>query len=146
MFLVAVVNYYVLGPLPISLPLLLPVLAVAGGTLEGAPFGAVYGAACGMVMSSLGYLGPGCVISLSLFGWLSGLTTQYLLRRDAWGHLICSLFSILTWEGWTVGVRLVSHTAPAADGGPGAAVDPGPGPARVLGGPVLLCKLREDLP
>ena len=51
MFLVAVVNYYVLGPLPISLPLLLPVLAVAGGTLEGAPFGAVYGAACGMVMS-----------------------------------------------------------------------------------------------
>ncbi len=113
MFLVAVVNYYVLGPLPISLPLLLPVLAVAGGTLEGAPFGAVYGASCGMVMSSLGYLGPGCVISLSLFGWLSGLTTQYLLRRDAWGHLICSLFSILTWEGWTVGVRLVSHTAPA---------------------------------
>ena len=113
MFLVAVVNYYVLGPLPISLPLLLPVLAVAGGTLEGAPFGAVYGAACGMVMSSLGYLGPGCVVSLSLFGWLSGLTTQYLLRRDAWGHLICSLFSILIWEGWTVGVRLVSHTAPA---------------------------------
>ena len=111
MFLVAVVNYYVLGPLPISLPLLLPVLAVAGGTLEGAPFGAVYGASCGMVMSSLGY--PGCVFSLSLFGWLSGLTTQYLLRRDAWGHLICSLFSILIWEGWTVGVRLVSHTAPA---------------------------------
>ena len=27
---VAVVNYYVLGPLPIPLPLLLPVLAVAG--------------------------------------------------------------------------------------------------------------------
>ena len=36
---VAVVNYYVLGPLPIPLPLLLPVLAVAGGTLEGAGFG-----------------------------------------------------------------------------------------------------------
>ena len=55
---VTVVNYYVLGPLPISLPLLLPVLAVAGGTLEGAPFGAAYGAACGAVMSALGYLGP----------------------------------------------------------------------------------------
>ena len=40
---VAVVNYYVLGPLPIPLPLLLPVLAVAGGTLEGAGFGTVYG-------------------------------------------------------------------------------------------------------
>ena len=110
--LTAVVNYYVLGPLPISLPLLLPILAVAGGTLEGAPFGAVYGGACGAVMSSLGYLGPGCILSLSAFGWLSGLATQYLLRRDVWGHLICSLFAALVWEGWTVGVRLLSRTAP----------------------------------
>ena len=109
--LTAVVNYYVLGPLPISLPLLLPILAVAGGTLEGAPFGAVYGGACGAVMSSLGYLGPGCILSLSAFGWLSGLATQYLLRRDVWGHLICSLFAALVWEGWMVGVRLLSRTA-----------------------------------
>ena len=101
--LTAVVNYYVLGPLPISLPLLLPILAVAGGTL--------YGGACGAVMSSLGYLGPGCILSLSAFGWLSGLTTQYLLRRDVWGHLICSLFAALIWEGWTVGARLLSRTA-----------------------------------
>lgn len=109
--LVAVVNYYVLGPMPISLPQLLPILAVAGGTLEGASFGAVYGAACGAVMSSLGYLGPGCIISLSAFGWGSGLTTQYLLRRDVWGHLICSTAAALLWELWTVGTRLLSHTA-----------------------------------
>lgn len=112
MLVVAVVNYYVLGPLPISLPLLLPVLAVAGGTLEGAAFGAVYGAACGAVMSALGYLGPGCILSLSVFGWASGITTQYLLRRDAWGHMICSVAAALLWEGWTVGVRLLSRTAP----------------------------------
>jgi len=112
MALVAVVNYYVLGPLPISLPQLLPILAVAGGTLEGAPFGAIYGGVCGAVMSGLGYLGPGCIISLSAFGWLSGLTTQYLLRRDVWGHLICSTAAILIWELWTVGVRLISRTAP----------------------------------
>ena len=112
LWLTAVVNYYVLGPLPMALPLLLPILAVAGGTLEGAPFGAVYGGACGAVMSSLGYLGPGCILSLSAFGWLSGLATQYLLRRDVWGHLICSLFAALIWEGWMVGVRLLSRTAP----------------------------------
>ena len=111
LWLTAVVNYYVLGPLPMALPLLLPILAVAGGTLEGASFGAVYGGACGAVMSSLGYLGPGCILSLSAFGWLSGLTTQYLLRRDVWGHLICSLFAALVWEGWTVGGRLLSRTA-----------------------------------
>ena len=64
----AVVNYYVLGPLPIPLPLLLPVLAVAGGTLEGAPFGALYGMACGAVLSGLGHLGAVCVASLALFG------------------------------------------------------------------------------
>ncbi len=109
--LVAVVNYYVLGPIPIALPQLLPILAVAGGTLEGASFGAVYGAACGAVMSSLGYLGPGCIISLSAFGWGSGLTTQYLFRRDVWGHLICSTAAALLWELWTVGTRLLSHTA-----------------------------------
>ena len=112
MVLVAVVNYYVLGPLPIALPLLLPILAVAGGTLEGAPFGAVYGGACGAVMSSLGHLGTGCIAALSLFGWLSGLTTQYVLRRDVWGHLICSAGAALVWELWTVGSRLVAHTAP----------------------------------
>ena len=110
--LVAVVNYYVLGPLPIALPQLLPILAVAGGTLEGASFGAVYGAACGAVMSSLGYLGPGCIASLSAVGWIVGLTTQYLLRRDVWGHLICSVITAVVWELWTVGVRLLSQLAP----------------------------------
>ena len=110
--LVAVVNYYVIGPLPIALPLLLPILAVAGGTLEGAPFGAAYGAACGAVMSALGHLGPACIISLSAFGWVTGLTTQYVLRRDVWGHLICSVFTALLWELWEVGCRLLARTAP----------------------------------
>ncbi len=112
MALVTVVNYYVLGPLPIALPLLLPVLAVAGGTLEGAPFGAVYGGICGAVMSGLGHLSPACIITLSAFGWTAGLTTQYVLRRDAWGHLICSVFAILLWELWEVGRRLLAHAAP----------------------------------
>ena len=109
---VTVVNYYVLGPLPMALPLLLPSLAVAGGTLEGAPFGAVYGAVCGAVMSGLGYLGTGCIVSLSAFGWIAGLATQYVLRRDVWGHLICSIGALLCWELWEVGHRLLLHTAP----------------------------------
>ena len=112
LWLVAVVNYYVLGPLPIALPMLLPILAVAGGTLEGAPFGAIYGGTCGAVMSSLGHLSPGCIAALSLFGWVSGLTTQYVLRRDVLGHLICSAGAALIWELWTVCSRLIAHTAP----------------------------------
>lgn len=112
MILVAVVNYYVLGPLPMALPLMLPILAVAGGTLEGAPFGAVYGGACGAVMSSLGHLNPTCIIFLSIFGWASGLAAQYVLRRDVWGHLICSAIAALLWELWEVGHRLLSRAAP----------------------------------
>ena len=110
--LTAVVNYYVLGPLPISLPLLLPILAVAGGTLEGPSFGAVYGGACGAVMSGLGHMGPGCIASLALFGWAAGLTAQYLLRRDVWGHFICSAAVLFCWELWEVGHRLLARLAP----------------------------------
>lgn len=114
MILVAVVNYYVLGPLPIALPLLLPILSVAGGTLEGAPFGALYGMAAGLVMSGLGHLSPGCVVSLALFGWVSGLAAQYVLRRDVWGCLICSAIALLCWELWAVGSRLLARAAPLA--------------------------------
>ena len=112
MWLVAVVNYYVLGPLPMALPLLLPVLAVAGGTLEGAPFGAVYGAAAGLVMSSQGHLGFGCIAALAAIGWASGLAAQYLLRRDVLGHIICSAITLAGWELWEVGRRLLAHVAP----------------------------------
>lgn len=108
----AVVNYYVLGPLPIPLPLLLPAVAVAGGTLEGARFGAVYGAAAGAVLSGLGHLGPWCIAVLSLFGWGAGLAAQYVLRRDVWGHLICSVIALLCWEGGAVALRLLARTAP----------------------------------
>ena len=112
LWLVAVVNYYVLGPLPISLPLLLPVLAVAGGTLAGAPFGALYGMACGAVLSGLGHESAWCVAVLAAFGWIAGLAAQYVLRRDVWGHLICSVGVLLLWECWAVGSRLLARVAP----------------------------------
>ena len=115
----AVVNYYVVAPLPIPLPLLLPVLAVAGGTLE--------------VLSGLGHLGAGCVAALALFGWAAGLCAQYLLRRDVWGHLICSVGVLLVWEGWAVGSRLLARTAPAET-------------LLRVAGPELLCSLAFILP
>ena len=112
LWLTAMVNYYALPSLPIPIPLMLPVLAVAGGTLEGAPFGAVYGMACGALMSSLSDRGALCIASLSAFGWIAGLITQYVLRRDVWGHLICSGGVLVLWEIWEVGVRLLRSLAP----------------------------------
>ena len=112
LWLTAMVNYYVLPSLPIPLPLMLPVLAVAGGTLEGAPFGALYGMACGGLLSGLSGQTALCIAALSAFGWIAGLIAQYVLRRDVWGHLICSGVMLVLWEGWEVGVRLLRHVAP----------------------------------
>ena len=112
LWLTAMVNYYALPSLPISIPLLLPVLSVAGGTLEGAPFGAVYGMACGALLSGLSGGRGLCIAVLSAFGWTAGLITQYVLRRDVWGHLICSGAVLVLWEGWEVGVRLLRRVAP----------------------------------
>ena len=111
-WLTAMVNYYVLPSLPVPIPLLLPVLAVAGGTLEGAPFGARYGMACGVAMSGLGGGHALCIAALSAFGWIAGLITQYVLRRDVWGHLICSGVMLVLWEVWEVGARLLRGAAP----------------------------------
>ena len=111
-WLTAMLNYYVLPSLPIPLPLLLPVLAVAGGTLEGAPFGAVYGMACGGLLYSLSGRGALCVAALSAFGWIAGLIAQYVLRQDVLGHLICSGGTLVLWEGWEVGSRVLRGVAP----------------------------------
>ena len=113
-WLTAMLNYYILPSLPIPIPLLLPVLAVAGGTLEGAPFGAVYGMACGGLLYSLSGGRALCIAALSAFGWIAGLITQYVLRRDVWGHLICSGAALVLWEGGEVGVRLLRRVAPPA--------------------------------
>ena len=132
-WLTAMLNYYVLPSLPIPLPLLLPVLAVAGGTLEGAPFGAVYGMACGGLLYSLSGRGALCVAALSAFGWTAGLVTQDVLRRDVWGHLICSGAMLVLWDAWEVSVRLLRRTAPF-------------GVLLRVGGGELLCSLIFILP
>ena len=112
LWLSAMVNYYVLPSLPIPIPLLLPVLAVAGGTLEGAPFGALYGMACGAALSGLGGGHALCIAVLSVFGWIAGLIAQYILRRDVWGCLICSVAALVLWEAWEVVSRMIRGLAP----------------------------------
>lgn len=133
LWLTAMVNYYVLPSLPIPMPLMLPVLAVAGGTLEGAPFGALYGMICGVAMSGLGGRSALCIAVLSAFGWVAGLITQYVLRRDVWGHLICSGVMLVLWEIWEVGTRLVRDVAP-------------PGVLLRVGARELICSLIFILP
>ncbi len=109
---ITVFNYYIFGPLPISLPLLLPMAAVAVGTLEGSRFGAGFGLAAGLVMATIGHGSLLCLPLLSAIGWLCGLLTQYVLRRDLVGHLICAALTLLLWELAQVISRLAGHAAP----------------------------------
>ena len=72
-------------------PMLLPLAAVAVAVLEGAAAGAGFGLAVG-VLCDVVYYGTGgfMTIGLSLLGAASGLVTQYGLRQNFWGFLLCS--------------------------------------------------------
>jgi hypothetical protein len=111
LLVVTVFNYYVLGPAPLPLPVLLPMAAVAVGTLEGPAFGAGLGGVAGLVLSSAGHAGPVCVAALAAVGWLCGLLTLYVLRRDFWGHMLCAIATALLWEAAQVLPRLLTGVA-----------------------------------
>ena len=110
---ITVLNYYIIGPLPIPLPLLLLCGAVAVGTLEGARFGAGFGLAAGLVMATVGHDGLACIPALSAMAWASGVLAQRILRRDLVGYLLCTLAALLLWEGWQVGSRMALGSAQA---------------------------------
>ena len=112
LLLAAALDYYVLAPMPMAMPLLLPAAAVAGGVLEGSRFGVIYGALAGLVMTGLGHDGLGCILTCAVVGWLSGLIAQYVLRRDWWGYAICASVTLVIWELWQVGSRLLAGVAP----------------------------------
>lgn len=109
---ITIVNYYILGRLPITTPLLLPMAAVAAGILENPKFGAGFGMACGLVMAALGPHSLLCIPALAAAGWLCGLVSQHILRRDLVGHLICAVILIVLWELVRLIALLLGHTAP----------------------------------
>lgn len=109
---ITIFNYYVLGPLPISLPRLLPMAAVAVGTLENPKFGAGFGLASGLLMATIGHDTLLCIPILSAVGWLCGLLTRHVLRRDLVGHLICAVFVAVLWELAQVVSLAVFRNAP----------------------------------
>ena len=131
--LITIVNYYVLGLLPIPLPLMLPAAAVAVGALEGEKFAAGFGLAAGLLMATAGHASLLVIPVLTAAGWMTSLLTQHVLRRDLVGHLLCMLILLLAWELCQMGSRWLAGTA---------------GLAALLwvAGPELLCSLVCSLP
>jgi hypothetical protein len=92
-------------------PALLPAGAVAVGVLEGAAAGAGFGLAAGVMMAAATHGSFLWVIALASAGWVCGLLTQYVLRRDIVGYLLACLVSGLLREALEVSVRLLAGTA-----------------------------------
>lgn len=95
---ITILNYYILGRLPITMPLLLPAAAVAAGILENSKFGAGFGLACGLIMAAIGHHSLICIPVLAAAGWLCGMASQHVLRRDLVGYLLCAVILLVLWE------------------------------------------------
>ena len=98
---------------PLS-PVLLPVCVVALSVLEGAFSGAQFGLAAGTLWA-LAYAGgsPGRIPLLTMMGMLSGVVSQYALRRSLSGCMLCTAGAVLLLEIRNLLGGLINDLAPA---------------------------------
>ena len=83
---------YVLNrlPWPGASPLLLPVAAITVAVLEGVSGGAGFGLGVGVLCDAVYYGAWGeMTLGLCLMGWAAGAASQYALRRNFGGCLLC---------------------------------------------------------
>lgn len=88
---------FVLNRIPVFgvVPMLLPLAVVAVAVLEGASGGAGFGLGVGLLGTAVYYhTGGGFVVLMTLLGLGTGLLTQYVLRQDFLGCLLCSALSL----------------------------------------------------
>lgn len=94
-------------------PVLMPVCVVAVAVLEGAFPGAQFGLAAGLVWATT-YAGgsPGRIPLLTLIGMLSGVVSQYALRRSLSGCLVCTAGALAVLGCLNILGGLVTDLAP----------------------------------
>lgn len=96
---------FVLNRFPVFgvFPLLLPVAAVVVATQEGAVAGAGFGLAVGVLSDAVSFGGwGGMTLALCLIGWGAGAASQYVLRRNFGGCLLCSAAALAIIDGFRV--------------------------------------------
>lgn len=94
------------------LPVLLPLCVVAVAVLEGAFSGAQFGFAAGFIWA-VTYAGApsGRIPLLTLAGMLSGVVSQYALRRSLSGCLLCAAGTVALLEVLNIFGGLVNDLA-----------------------------------
>lgn len=77
-------------PLLGVIPVLLPLTAVAVALLEGALPGALFGLCVGVLADAVYPGAPGgMTLGVCLMGWLTGAVSQYGVRQNCVGYLLC---------------------------------------------------------
>lgn len=95
-------------------PVLLPVCVVAVAVLEGAFSGAQFGLCAGLVWALTYAAGaPYRIPLLTLAGMVSGVVSQYALRRSLSGCLVCAGLTAAVLELWHLLGGLITGLAPA---------------------------------
>lgn len=98
-----------------AFPVLLPLAAVAVAVLEGPVSGAGFALAVGVLCGAAYYkTGAGMIIGMTLIGAGTGLVTQYGLRQNFWGFLLCSGGALIALDTLRVLRRLFLGMAPLA--------------------------------
>ena len=94
-------------------PMLLPLAAAAVAVLEGTVGGAGFGVAVGL-LSTVVYHGNNAwmIVYLALAGLGAGLLTQYFLRQDLLGCLVCALLTLAGLDGVRIILWMVGGRAP----------------------------------
>jgi cell shape-determining protein MreD len=93
-------------------PVLLPLAAAAVAALEGAVAGAGFGLAVGILCDAVYYgQAGGMTAGLALAGAAVGLVSQYGLRQNYWGFLLCSGGVLAALNLFRVLSRLLDGTA-----------------------------------
>lgn len=113
--LVWLLEAYLFSALPLFgvKPMLLPLCAVAVATLEGASGGAGFALAVGVLFDATHPGVPGVnILLMALLGLGLGLLTQYVLRQDLTGCLICSALALAAIDALRILRRLLFGSAP----------------------------------
>ena len=114
LLVVWVLDAYVLPRYPVFglSPMLLPLAAIAVAVLEGTVAGAGFGLGVGILCDAVYFNPDGAMtVGLCLLGVGAGALSQYVVRQNLVGCLLCSLLALVCIDGVRVLANLLTGAA-----------------------------------
>ena len=105
---------YILNRFPLFgvIPMLLPLAAIAVAVLEGTVAGAGFGLGVGILCDAVYFNPDGAMtVGLCLLGVGAGALSQYVVRQNLVGCLLCSLLALVCIDGVRILANLLTGAA-----------------------------------